>query len=212
MSADASLADAYLTQLRAGRREVLGLLFEHYRERLWRMLYLRMDARLTSRLSPEDVLQEAYLEAARRLPDYLAQAEVPFYVWLRFLTLQRLAQLQRHHLGAARRDVGREQSLHALASPSADSLAGQLVGHLTSPSQAAIRGEWHEQLRNALESMDPLDREVLALRHFEDMSNAEVAQALGLHKDAASKRYVRALVRLREILGSPTDSRSGDHP
>jgi RNA polymerase sigma-70 factor (ECF subfamily) len=206
MSADASVADDYLTQLRAGRHEVLGLLLEHYRERLWRMLYLRMDARLTSRLSPEDVLQEAFLEAARRLAEYLAQADVPFYVWLRFLTLQRLAQLQRYHLGAARRDVGREQSLQALASPSADSLAGQLVGHLTSPSQAAIRGELHEQLRNALESMDPLDREVLALRHFEDMSNAEVAQALGLQKDAASKRYVRALVRLREILGSPTGS------
>jgi RNA polymerase sigma-70 factor (ECF subfamily) len=206
MPADTTAVDRYLAEVRAGRPEALGMLFEQHRDRLWRMLHLRLDARLTGRLSPDDVLQEAFLEVARRIGEYLADASVPFYVWLRFLTLQRLAQLQRTHLGAARRDAGREQSLHAVASPSADSMAGQLVGHLTSPSQAAIRGELHERLRDALETMDPVDREVLALRHFEDMTNAEVAQTLGLHKDAASKRYVRALVRLREILGSDGES------
>ena len=202
MSADTTIVDRYLAEVRAGRPEALGMLFEQHRDRLWRMLHLRLDARLLGRLSADDVLQEAFLDVSHRIGEYLAETTVPFYVWLRFLTLQRLAQLQRAHLGTARRDAGREQSLHAVASPSADSMAGQLVGHLTSPSQAAIRGELHERLRDALETMDPVDREVLALRHFEDMTNAEVAQTLGLHKDAASKRYVRALVRLREILGS----------
>ncbi|MFQ3650559.1 MAG: RNA polymerase subunit sigma, partial [Gemmataceae bacterium] len=111
MSADSSVADRYLADVRAGRLDALGLLFEQYRDRLWRMLHLRLDARLTGRLSPEDVLQEAYLDVSRRIHEYLAEASVPFYVWLRFLTLQRLVQLQRSHLGAARRDVAREQSL-----------------------------------------------------------------------------------------------------
>jgi RNA polymerase sigma-70 factor (ECF subfamily) len=165
------------------------------------MLHLRLDRRLAGRFSPEDVLQEAFLEVSQRIDEYNQNPAAPFYVWLRFLTLQRLAQIQRGHLGAAMRDAGREQALPAGPAASADSMAGQLIGHLTSPSQAAIRGEMHERLRDALQAMDPTDREVLALRHFEEMTNAEVAEVLGLTKDAASKRYVRALVRLRETMG-----------
>jgi RNA polymerase sigma-70 factor, ECF subfamily len=191
-----------LDRLRGQDHEALGELFMLYRDRLWRMLFVRMDRRMTSRATPDDVLQEAFLDVARRIGEYLADPSVPFYVWLRFLTVQRMNMIQRAHLGALRRDVTQEVSLPdpGFALASAESMAGQLVGHMTSPSQAAIRHELQDRLRAALEEMDPLDREVLALRHFEEMSNNDVAALLGISKDAASKRHVRALVRLRDIL------------
>jgi RNA polymerase sigma-70 factor (ECF subfamily) len=193
---------ALLDRLRGRDDQALGELFMLYRERLWRMLYVRLDGRLASRVAPDDVLQETFLDVARRIGEYLADPAVPFYVWLRFLTVQRMLMVQRAHLGAQMRDVSQEVSLPDGGVPfaSADSMAGQLVGHLTSPSQAAIRHELQDRLRAALAAMDPLDREVLALRHFEGLGNNEVAEALGITKDAASKRHVRALKRLREIL------------
>src|SRR5262249_32304923 len=114
----------------------------------------------------------------------------------------------RMHLGAEMRAVGAEVPLPngELSFASAESMAGQLIGHMTSPSQAAIRHELQERLRAALDEMDPLDREVLALRHFEELGNNEVAQALNITKDAASKRHVRALKRLREILNEAADA------
>ncbi|MBY0229419.1 MAG: sigma-70 family RNA polymerase sigma factor [Gemmataceae bacterium] len=194
MSPDERTA-ALLDRVRAGQPEALGELFESHRDRLWRMLFVSLDRRLGSRVSPDDVLQEAFLDVSRRIGEHLADPAVPFYVWLRFLVLQRLQMVHRHHLGAKARDAAQEV---AFASP--DSMAGGLAADGTSPSQAAMRGEMVERLRAALDAMDPLDREVLALRHFEEMGNNEVAQALGISKDAASKRHVRALVRLREIL------------
>jgi RNA polymerase sigma-70 factor (ECF subfamily) len=197
-----------LDRLRARDAEALGELFELHRERLWRMLYVRLDRRLSRRVSADDVLQEAFLDVANRIGEYLDGPAVPFYVWLRFLTVQRMQIVQRAHLGAQMRDVSQEVPLagEGVALASAESMAGQLVGHLTSPSQAAIRRELQERLRAALDAMDPLDREVLALRHFEELGNAEVAVVLGISKDAASKRHVRALVRLREILADAVTS------
>jgi RNA polymerase sigma-70 factor (ECF subfamily) len=186
--------------------EALGELFTLYRERLWRMLFVRLDQRLSSRVSPDDVLQETYLDVARRIGEYLADPAVPFYVWLRFLTVQRMLMIQRAHLGSQMRDVRVEISRPngQLPAASAGSMAGQLISQLTSPSQAAIRHELQARLRAALNEMDPLDREVLALRHFEELGNNEVAQVLGISKDAASKRHVRALRRLKEILADPS--------
>jgi RNA polymerase sigma-70 factor (ECF subfamily) len=189
-----------LELVRSGRREALGELFELHRERLWRMLHLRMDPRIGGRVSLDDVLQEAFFDVAARIGEHLESPSVPFYVWLRFLALQRLQMIHRAHLGAACRDANAEVSLNRAAS--AGSMAGQLAGHLTSPSQAAMRHEAQERLHAVLDAMSPLDREVLALRHFEEMSNEEAARALGITPDAASKRHVRALVRLREALGS----------
>ncbi len=193
---------ALLDRLRARDDQALGELFMLHRERLWRMLYVRLDSRLSSRVAPDDVLQETFLDVARRIGEYLAEPAVPFYVWLRFLTVQRMLMVQRAHFGAQRRDVNQEVSLPEGGAPfaSADSMAGQLVGHLTSPSQAAMRHELQDRLRAALAEMDPLDREVLALRHFEELGNSEVAEVLGITKDAASKRHVRALKRLRALL------------
>ncbi len=201
----AARADELLSRLRAGDGQALGELFELFRERLWRMLAVRLDRRLAGRLSVEDVLQDTFLDVAARLVDYLDQPAVPVYVWLRFLTLQRMKAVQRAHLGARIRDVRAEVPLPEDRAEYAcsDSMAGQLAGDLTSPSQGAVRRELQERLRDALDAMDPLDREVLALRHFEELSNAEAAVVLGISKDAASKRYVRSLQRLRDILDDP---------
>lgn len=194
-----------LDRLRARDDQALGELFELYRERLWRMVVVRLDRRVSSRVSPDDVLQETFLDVARRIGEYLTQPAVPFYVWLRFLTVQRLQMVQRAHLGSRMRNASQEVALSGGGTfASSESMAGQLIGHLTSPSQAAMRHEVQDRLRAALDEMDPLDREVLALRHFEELSNNEVAEVLGLSKDAASKRHIRALVRLRSILGEPS--------
>ena len=147
-------------------------------------------------------VQEAYLDFARRLPEFLSNRTVPFFLWLRGLTGQRLVDLHRRHLGAQMRAAGQEVSLYRGALPAASSvsLANQLLGRLTSPTQAAVRAEMQVRLQEALNAMDPLDREVLVLRHFEELSNGETADVLGIQKAAASKRYLRALVRLKEIL------------
>ena len=189
---------------RAGDAQALAELFGRYRSRLRRMVALRLDRRLQGRLDPSDVLQEAYLDIARRAPECADQPDLPFYLWLRFLTGQKLLELHRKHLGVQARDAGREIALHRGALPQASSvsLAARLLGRLTSPSLAAVRAEMQLKLQEALNGMDALDREVLTLRHFEELSNNETAAVLGLSKAAASNRYVRALKRLKEILSA----------
>ena len=175
------------------------------------MVQLRLDRRLQGRIDPSDVIQEAFVDAARRLPEYTVDPAMPPFLWLRFLTAQRLVTLHRIHLGVKARDAGREVSLHSGPLPSADarSLAAQLLGRLTSPSRAAIRAEVQIKIQDALNAMDPIDREILALRHFEELNNSETAAVLGLHKAAASNRYVRALRRLKEVR-APTLGLGGD--
>ncbi len=203
--------DRLLRQVAQGSPQELGALLERHRVRLRRMIALRLDRRLQGRVDASDVIQEAFLEASLRLPDYLREPSMPFFLWLRFLTGQKLLELHRHHLGAQMRDAGREVSLYRGSLPGASSaaLAAQLLGHDTRPSEAAIRAERKIRLQEALNSMDPLDREVLALRHFEQLNNAETAQALGLGESAASKRYIRALKRLKEILTSLPGGKEG---
>jgi RNA polymerase sigma-70 factor (ECF subfamily) len=200
--------DQLLQRAAQGDRQGWGALLERHRKRLRRMVALRLDPRLQGRIDASDVIQEAYLEASARLPEYLRQPAVPFFLWLRFLTGQKLAELHRHHLAAQMRDAGREVSLYrgSLPETSSAALAAQLLGHDPRPSEAAVRAERKLRLQAALNSMDPLDREVLALRHFEQLSNAETAQVLGLQESAASKRYIRALQKLKGILaGMPGD-------
>ena len=199
---ESSETTVLLERLRAGDARAAAELFARYRDRLYRMVRLRLDRRLQGRVDPSDVLQEAYLDVARRLPEYLADPAVPLYLWLRFLTGQRLLALHRHHLGAQMRDAGQEVSLYRGALPQATSmsLAAQLLGRFTLPSQAAVRAEMQLRLQEALHGMDPIDREVLTLRHFEELSNSETAQVLGIQKSAASNRYVRALGRLKDVL------------
>ena len=187
-----------------GDQRALGELLSRHRGRLRRMVALRLDRRLQGRVDPSDVIQEACLDAARRLPEYQRNPAMPFFLWLRLVVGQRLVDEHRKHLGAAARDAGREISLYRGALPETTSaaLAAQLLGRLTAPSQAAIRAERKIRLQEALNSLDPIDREVLALRHFEELSNGEAAAVLGLDKSAASKRYARALIRLKDFLAS----------
>jgi RNA polymerase sigma-70 factor (ECF subfamily) len=166
------------------------------------MIALRLDHRLQGRVDPSDILQEVYLEAAARLAEYLQRPSLPFFLWLRLTAGQKLAALHRHHLGAEMRAVGREVSLYQGALPEASSatLAAHLLGRDTRPSEAAMRAEMKVRIQEALNGMDPLDREVLALRHFEQLTTGEVAQVLDISLAAAGKRYFRALNKLKQIL------------
>ena len=195
-------SDELLARLRIGDMTALGELFSLNRERLWRMVNFRLDQRLRGRVDADDVLQEAYLDAAQRIEHFLNNTSMSFFVWLRQIVLQTMIDLHRQHLGAQMRNAAREVSLHGAAYPQATSisLAAHLLGNITSPSQAAMREEVSHQLEEALDSMSEIDREVLALRHFEELTNSEVAEVLGIQQKAASIRYVRAVARLKDIL------------
>ena len=201
MATDASAEiAALLERLRGGDQDALGELFARHRDRLRRMIELRLDPRLAGRVAASDVLQEAYIDALKRVEHYFAKPGQPFFGWLRLVVGQRIADVHREHL-AQKRNAGQDVSIHP-GGAGADSacLAACLLGHLTSPSHAASRNEAFARLEAALDQMDPVDREVLALRHFEELGNAEAAALLGIQPPAASKRYVRALARLKEIL------------
>jgi RNA polymerase sigma-70 factor (ECF subfamily) len=204
MTGDPSEHRDLLRRAKTGDEDALAALFTHYRERLKRMVRLRLDRRLSGRVDASDVVQEAYLEAQKRLPDWARGDELPLFLWLRLVTGQKLIDCHRHHLGTKMRDAGQEVSLYrgALPEASSASLAAHLLGKMTSATQAAIRAEHKLIVQEALNSMDALDREVLVLRHFEHLSNDETALVLGIKKATASQRYIRALKRLKEILSS----------
>ncbi len=166
------------------------------------MVHLRLSRRLAGRIDDSDVVQEAMMDVSRRLPDYVKDPQTSFFLWLRNVTALKLAEVHRRHLGTQLRDADREVTLHRGGLPMADSvsLAAQLLGKLTAPSQAAIKAETRLLVQEALNSMDPIDREVLALKHFEQLSTAEIAEVLGLSKAGAGSRYLRAIKRLRGIL------------
>ncbi len=196
--------EARARAIEADRADWVGLLSSH-RDRLRRMVALRLDRRLRGRIDPSDVIQEAFLEATERRAEYAKQSDLmPPFLWLRFLTLQRLQIVHRRQLGTRSRDAAREVSIHAEAFPQASSaaLAAQLLGRDTRASEAAIRAERKRRLQEALDGMDPIDREVLVLRHFEQLSNGECARVLSLTESAATKRHLRALRRLKEILAA----------
>jgi RNA polymerase sigma-70 factor (ECF subfamily) len=204
MTSNSSATNDLLNRVRGGDQQALASLFARHRDRLRRMVRLRFDRRLHGRVDPSDVLHEAYLDVSQRVTEYLANPAVPFFLWLRFLTGQQLVGIHRRHLGAQMSDAGQEVCLHRGALPQATSasLAAQLLGRLTSPTQAAARVEMQIRLQEALNAMDPTDREVLVLRHFEELSNNETAEVLGIPKAAASNCYIRALKRLKDILAA----------
>jgi RNA polymerase sigma-70 factor (ECF subfamily) len=191
-----------LRRAAGGDQDALRALFSRYRDRLKRMVHLRLNRRLAGRVDDSDVLQESYLEVSKHLDEYLKEPATPFFLWLRNMTALKLAEVHRRHLGTQLRDADREVTLHRGGLPMADSfsLAAQLLGKLTAPSQAAIKAETRILVQEALNSMDPIDREVLALKHFEQLSTTEIAEILGLSKAGAGSRYLRAIKRLREIL------------
>lgn len=200
---EANAAEAALIRRAAGGdEEAWTALLDRYGGRLKRMVALRLDDRLRSRFDPSDVLQEMAIQAARALPGYLEREDLPFYLWLRWLAGMTLQALHRRHLGVQARDAGRELRIWDGVVPAASSvaLAAQLLGRDTRPLEAAIRAERSRAVQEALDALDPTDREVLTLRHFEELSNRETARLLGLTQAAASKRYIRALRRVKDVL------------
>lgn len=196
--------EAKLTeQMRQGSEEALATLFTHHRARLEKMIQLRLDQRLARRISGVDVLQETYLRAAKRLRHFAVQPELSAFMWMRLLVQQQLSEIHRRHFNAEMRDVRRETRF-SLASASSGTNADssqsgfvQLLADVSSPSETLSRKESALRLASILDGMRPNDREIIVLRHFEELTSTEAACTLGIAPAAAQKRYVRALQNLR---------------
>jgi RNA polymerase sigma-70 factor (ECF subfamily) len=204
MTQDSSETNDLLRLAAGGENAGLGALLQRHKDRLRRMVAFRMDPRLQGRVDPSDVIQDVCLAATKSLPEYLRQQGMPFFLWLRGIAGNKLLELHRYHLGTPMRDARQEVSLHRASMPEATSaaLAARLMGRFSRPSEAAVRAEVKIRLQEALNQMDPIDREVLALRHFEHLTNAEAAEVLQIKEATAGKRYLRALGRLRDIIAN----------
>jgi RNA polymerase sigma-70 factor, ECF subfamily len=192
-------AQQALQRMRGGEMVALAEIFGVFRPQLRRMVDLRMTGPLSARVDPSDVLQETYMDANHKIHDYLQNPRVSLFVWLRGLTLDRLAKVQRRHLGAQCRALGRELRL-----PEESSLAlgRQLLAGTQTPSRIMERDELRRQVSDALQELNDRDREILVMRHFEVMTNSEVAEALDIGVSAATMRHGRALKRLKDMLSS----------
>ena len=189
-------------------------LTEEFRPRLKRMVDLRMQGQIRGRLDASDVVQDAFLEAFQRLPEYVEDPNVPFYIWLRSLVFQRLVLAHRQHIDVKARDVRRESPLQRGFFNDATSavLINALLVKTDSPSAVAVRVEQKQAIERALAEMDPIDQEVLILRHFEEMSNNEIAATLNLKPSAATNRYIRALEKLKGAMTRFSDHSSEFRP
>jgi RNA polymerase sigma-70 factor (ECF subfamily) len=197
IDADSEQTQGLLERARAGDQEAFEHLFSHYRRYLHQVIDLRLDQRLRQRVDTSDVIQETQLEAFRRLADYLEREPMPFRLWLRKMAHERLIMARRHHVGAARRAVGREVRL---PDHSSIQLAGQLLAANSTPSQQLSRDELVHRAQEAMAQLSETDQEILLMRNLEGLSNQEVAQVLDLEPATASQRYGRALLRLRSVL------------
>jgi RNA polymerase sigma-70 factor (ECF subfamily) len=193
---DSAQTRRLLEKCRAGDREAFEQLFARHRSFLRKVVDLRLDDELRVRIDPSDIVQETHLEAFRRLEDYMIRQPMPFHLWLRRTACQQVATAQRRHLGAKRRSLAKEVSLPDRSSLH---LAEQLLAHSSTPSREATRRELAQQVRSALAKLSEVDREILIMRNLEMLSNSDAAQALEIDPAAASQRYGRALLRLRQL-------------
>lgn len=194
--------DDLVARMSKGDERAMMELLDRHRPRLRRMVQLRMNQQLQGRIDASDVVQDAYVDVSRLLADYLSDPNMPFFLWLRHITQERLIDAHRKHLGAQKRDARLEVAIPKDNGSMVDSasLARHLLGGLTSPSHAAVRAEMQARVHDALNELDSVDREILALRHFEQMNNAETAATLNMNRSTASTRYLRALKRIRDLL------------
>lgn len=203
MARHAPDTDELLRRAEHGDEQARQTVLVRHRERLKQMVAVHMDRRLAARVDPSDVVQEALLDAARGLDDYLRQRPLPFYPWLRRLAWERLIELHRRHLHSQKRSVKREEPLAPhLSDESALQLADRVLARQSSPIQHAIHSEMRTRLRAALDLLGASEREVLVLRHLEQLSTRETAAVLGIREGAVKTRHLRALERLRTILES----------
>jgi len=184
------------------RQKLLAKLFTAHKQRLRLMVQLRLHPRLYQTLDPSDALQEAFLVASKRLEEYLGDPRMPLFLWLRLITAQKLHELHSFHLGIQKRDARRGVPLDGYAGPAASTvaLANRLLSPRDSPSEVAMQSEKCHRVKDAIDKMHPLDREILALRFYESLTSAEAAQALEIEEEAARKRYLRAMKRLKGFL------------
>jgi RNA polymerase sigma-70 factor (ECF subfamily) len=194
---DSEETQLLLEQVRAGDHDAFDELFGRHRAFLRQMVEWRMDRNLRQRIDASDMVQEAHIEAARRLDRYLANPPMSFKLWLRQITYDRLLMARRKHLEAGKRAVGRE---HAIPDETSLQLVQRVFAPGPTPSQVMIQGELAARVRGVLAKLSDADREVLVMRHLEGLSNKEIAEALGLEAAAVSKRHGRALLRLRSLL------------
>ena len=192
-----------LARARSGDRSAVDQLLARHRGRLRQMVVVRMDERLSARIDPSDVVQEALVVAAEKLPAYLRQPPISFYPWLRRITWERLIDAHRRHIRAGRRSVSREESL-GLSDSSALQLADRLAASGTNPLARLLRDELCARVQAILARLATGDREILLLRHLEQLTSAESAEILGVSEEAAKKRYLRAVQRFRRLLGHET--------
>jgi RNA polymerase sigma-70 factor, ECF subfamily len=184
-----------------GGGPALQLLLERHRSRLKRMVAVRLDCRLASLVDPSDIVQEALADASHKLDHFLRDRPLPFYPWLRRLAWERIIQLHRRHLRAQKRDVTREERLDLiLPEESAIQLADRLIASGSTPSERLLRDEQGRRLREVLERLIPIDREVLVMCYLEELDFGEIAAALGITKNAVKVRHFRALERVRKVL------------
>jgi RNA polymerase sigma-70 factor (ECF subfamily) len=190
-----------LDQVRQGEAQAVDRLLARHREPMRRMIDMRLDPAIAPRVDASDVVQDVLLEASRRLAEYLRDPAMPFHLWLRHIAKDHIIDAHRRHRQAQRRSVDREQSLKpALADRSSVELIAQFVDRELTPATAALRQEMEKRFQEAIATLDEDDREVILMRHFEQLSNQEVATTLGLSEAAASMRYLRAIRRLRAVL------------
>ena len=195
-----------LVDVGEGDDAAVNELIERHRGAIRRMVAARMDRGMAGRVDASDIVQEALIEAHRRLSDYLSDGSMPFHLWLRQIAKDRLIDAHRRHR-AQRRDVGREQNMTARADQSSLDLAAQLCDMELTPAAQALRKELEGRFWSAIEELDEADREIVLMRHQEQLGNGEVAELLDLSPAAAGMRYLRAIRRLRSILGeSPSQS------
>ncbi len=196
-SSDSEETLSLLRQVRTGEERAFDRLFARYEAQLRRFVELRLDPKLRPRVDPADVVQEAYLEATRRLEAFLDDPPMPFKLWLRQITLDRLLMMRRRHVGAARRSVNREATL---PDGSSCALARQLLAADSTPSGRAGREELARRVRDAVARLAEADREIILMRTFEGLSFEEIARLLDVESAAARKRHGRALLRLHKVL------------
>lgn len=200
---DHSVTQNLLANAQQGDRAAVNRLLERHRASLRKLIQLRLDRQIARRVDASDVVQDVLLEANTRLQDYFADPRLPFHLWLRQIAKDRMIDMHRRHRGAQRRSLDREQSLAVpqFSDQSGFDLMGQLADQELTPAAASIRKELEARFLRAIEQLDEEDREIVLMRHFEQLGNSEVAEALGLSAAAAGMRHLRALRKLRAILG-----------
>lgn len=199
--------DALLAKAASGEESAFEQLFHRYQHELWRLIELRLDKRLRPRVDTADVIQETYLEALQRFPDYLERRPMPFGVWLKQTARQRIVRTHRDHATTAKRSIQREQPL---PDNSSAMIAKSFAGEKSTPSEIVSRNEYHQLVQAAIEQLSPVDQELLLMRNVEDLPYREIALLLEIEEAAARKRYGRVLLRLRSLLPSPDgDSQDG---